>query len=275
MIEIEAWVQSFQVKAGDLEIVPRIEIELVVTNKMNNEVTGLTVQGELALFGRTVATSSVQFVGHWTSRSQETFRFAFPLPRHVIEGVETIRTDDVPMDLLLRGQGFASLGQGKAQWCRLSLNTNMRKSEKEWIQILSQLGYADRWIMEIDRPRIEGFETVQQQLVSAAEAIQTRDYESAVHSCRAAWEAADPLLDRLEAEVIKEIDRLSPGEKGEPSKSERVKKLREAVRKFSQIGAHKESYVVTSEDASLCYHLTVAMFAYLSTAVSRRGKAKP
>lgn len=87
-----------------------------------------------------------------------------------------------------------------------------------------------------------------------------------------AWDAAVPLLDSLEKELATEIDRNSPSEQGFPKKSQRIGTFRKDVLSWSQIGAHKESYTVTAEDALLCYRLTLSMFSYLTRIASRFKK---
>jgi len=136
------------------------------------------------------------------------------------------------------------------------------------LEILRALAYSDRWIVELERPKIVGFEGVSQHVLKAFEAIQLRDYEGAVHNCRVAWDAASPLLDTVEKEMAIEIDRNSPGETGYPRKSQRINTLRRDLLSWAQIGAHKEFYAVTGEDALLCYRLTLSMFSYLTKVAS-------
>jgi hypothetical protein len=155
------------------------------------------------------------------------------------------------------------------RWDRLHGSIDSTRSQKQWLELLRGLEYSERWIFEVDRPHIVGFESVAQHVQKAFDSIQARDYEGAVHNCRVAWDAVAPLLDGFEKDLTIEIDRNSPGEQGFPRKSQRIGNLRKDVLSWSQIGAHKESYIVTAEDALLCCRLTLSMFAYLTRTASR------
>jgi hypothetical protein len=73
--------------------------------------------------------------------------------------------------------------------------------------------------------------------------------------------------------LAEEIDCGSPGETKYPKKSERIKKLRDAVLLWSQIGVHREAYRVIPEDAFLCYRTTIALASFLSS-LSVKSKTK-
>jgi hypothetical protein len=253
----------------DESVVPRLDVEVVFWNQSDSDIHGLLAVGELSLFGKLALTSAPVVKEKIGVQNQETFRLHFPFPPFVIQAIEAIRVDDVPMALAVRGQYQASARNQPLRWIGLNVHYDMKQSQKEWLDVLRKLGYTKRWVIEISRPNIEGMDVVKEHLTKADEAIQRRDYEGAVHDCRVAWDAALPLLKSLEKDIAAEIDRNSVGEEGYPSKSERIRSLRGAIHQYSQIGAHKEAYVVTPEDAILCYRLTLSAAAYLGGIISR------
>jgi len=127
------------------------------------------------------------------------------------------------------------------------------------------MGFKEAWIIEMARPKIEGFDVVKEHLQKASEAIDWRDFEKAISDCRVAWESLNPLINSSWEKLANEIDLGSQGEPGYPTKSERIKKLRENVLQWSQIGVHREAYRVSPEDAFLCYRTTVELVSFLSS----------
>lgn len=53
---------------------------------------------------------------------------------------------------------------------------------------MKQTGYADKWIIEIDRPKIEGFEEAQKHIKAAEDSLFKRDNPpDALDSLTRAW----------------------------------------------------------------------------------------
>jgi len=215
-------------------------------------------------------TSSPFFTNRELSESSgpEDVTLVFPMSRETLAAIERLRVDDVPMTLQLRGHGSTTRQSQPPRTESIGGSVDLKRSQREWRDLLKAMGYGESWIIELARPCLEGFDEVQSHLEKASEAIQGHDYEGAVHNCRVAWDATSNLLDAIEAKIAAEIDRGSKGETGEPLKSERIKNLRAAVKKLCQIGAHKEAYVVGYEDALLCFRQTLSLMAYLSKIVA-------
>jgi hypothetical protein len=141
------------------------------------------------------------------------------------------------------------------------------------------MGYASGWILEVERPLVEGWDRVVAFLDKAAERIASRDAEGAIAQCRAAWECLHPLIEAEATEIAAEVDRGSTPEESEPRKSERIIALRRACLKWAHTGAHPENYAASMDDALLAYRQTASLVSYLSRkaalAETRIGRATP
>ena len=244
-------------------VVPRLVVQARVRNDIGIDLLGLEVIGELWLFGSRILSSPPVFRDCFRKHAVDEFRFEFLLSTLVIDAIENYRSDDVPMQLRM-GMQYCVEENDRREWTTTTLVRDMKQSQKEWLDILRSLEYSEHWTIEMARPHIVGFDKMEEHLTKARDCIQGRDYEGAMHNCRVAWNSVEPLLKGLVEKLNAEIDRDSPGESGQPAKSGRTWKVKEAVKSLSQIGAHKESYVVKPQDALLCYRLTVSLASYLS-----------
>jgi hypothetical protein len=211
-------------------------------------------------------------------------KFTFRLSVEDLSYIESRRADDIN-DLIVKINGFYSsidtmnrtpIGNGIQSFY---IFLPWKFSQKEWIDFLNALGYAEKWIVEIDRPRVEGFYEVIEFLDKAKSGLSDNSSPDAIISdLRSAWDCLDPFLTKFQESISAEINSGSKGEKDQPSKSERLNevaeaskailsdivRLKKAIDKLTQIGPHKESYVSTREDAILAYRLTVSMISYYS-----------
>lgn len=181
------------------------------------------------------------------------------LDRTTLHAIEKNRSGDVNVSFhveLMFLQEGSRVVQGSA-------GTNLKLSQLEWGNILTKLGWKSLWIVEMDRPQIEGWSVVEDHLHKAEERLVARDADGVMKNCRFAWEAADPLLEGKWAELARVMDSGSKGESGEPPKSERIQNIRKWVLKFNHSGLHAD-YATTMDDAVVTYRLTVSLLAYLS-----------
>ena len=252
-------------KGRESSVLPGVEYDIYLQNRTGNTLRAVSLFAELHLLGGPLPSSIPAFEAQIEADEQRQVRFFFPLPVHVLRSVEERRTDDVSITLSIRGLCQVETREGKSYWDKVHASYVGEYSQKKWTDLLRILGYSDRWIIEIERPDIEGFDKIVEHVQDAAEAIARRDYETAVHNCRVAWDALEPLLSAISKDLDAGIDRSSPGEEGFSAKSQRILDLRKAIRTWSQIGAHKEAYIVRSEDAVLCHRITVSLLSYLST----------
>jgi hypothetical protein len=139
-------------------------------------------------------------------------------------------------------------------------------SEKKWIKLLSELGYSDKWVVELDRPKIEGFHEVLEHLEKAGDALYNKkEPEDVLRDLRAARDSFKTYYDVKRAEINEIIDKGSNGEEGQDAKSERIEKLFKTLSNFYNIGPHNDKYKVTYQDALLAYRSFVSLLSYLSS----------
>lgn len=203
-----------------------------------------------------------------------------------IREIESKRVDDLTLGFFLEGtyqphrlSSTQSVGPSK----EFSLYVPWKFSQKEWVQFLTNLGYSERWIVEIDRPKLEGFHEVLEFVEKAQKGVAEGAAPDAIISdLRSAWDRLDPYIREFDSELKTAIESGSKGEPDKPNKDKRVEEiadwnkaflevlteLRKATDKFTQIGPHKEFYVSTKDDALLALRLTVSLMAYYSRLLS-------
>ena len=186
------------------------------------------------------------------------------LPRYLLDAIERSRMHDlqISVSVELRYHFVGGAPHELLQTTQGYMQLNI--SQKQWLDALAQMGYAAGWVLEVERPQIEGWDQVVAFLEKAAERIASRDAEGAVAQCRAAWNSLDPLLDATWPNVAAEVDRGSKLEADYPPKADRAQSIRGAVRSWSNTGAHPESYAASMDDALLAYRLTVSLVSFLS-----------
>lgn len=199
-------------------------------------------------------------------------KFLVRLTRQEIAEIEGRRAGDVNININLAFRYFLAPG-GKAQ--AFYQGTQLEISEGKWLKLLEALGYESGWVLEVLRPKIQGWERPVSHLQAARERIASHDAQGAVAECRAAWDSVDPLLKGAWESVEREMDRGSTPESGFPPKSARVKSLREWAERFSHTGAHPESFNATMEDALLAYRMTASLLSYLSVKVVQADRNAP
>lgn len=276
MIEASIDIFNHKVFGPEERIVPALQFEVWLSAKnipnISNVILHLTSM-ELNLNVQSVAVSRPTIQNEDFSR-QVRITEEISFPKYLLQLIEYKRIDDLPLALNI--DGLVSYYRGGNQvpiFDKFRIYHNFKQSQKEWIGILEKLGFKESWVIEMARPKIEGFDVVKEHLQKASEAIDRRDFEKAISDCRVAWESLNPLISSTWEKLASEIDLGSPGEPDYPKKSERIKKLRENVLQWSQIGVHREAYRVSPEDAFLCYRTTVALVSFLSS-LSTKSSSK-
>lgn len=200
--------------------------------------------------------------------NREVF-WAVRVSRNEIDTINSARAGDVKVDLSVEYRFLTNEQPPFGPFLPVNSNCQYKVSERDWLGVLDQLGYQGGWVVEVPRPATEGMDQVVTFIGSAWTKIQTHDPPGAVADLRKAWDLADPVLDAHAMDRDQRIDGLSRREPDQPLKSERVKLMRQAIDKFTQIGPHSDIYEVTADDAILAYRLTASMVAYLSKKARR------
>ena len=199
--------------------------------------------------------------------SQISYRLL--LPRSLIEQIESFRDTDVSLNMSFQARYLGrsrpapntmSIPQPQAAYVSHSVEI----SESKWLGFLEKMGYFSAWLIEIPRPKIEGWDEAVKFLKSAEERILSHDPEGAVAACRATWKSVQKVIEDSKPRIALEIDRGSRKEEGEPEKSERIENIWRWVLKFSNVGSHPEYYAATMEDAKLAYQTTCSVLSYIS-----------
>ena len=247
---------------------------------------------EISFGGVTISSSSLCFQEITPTMSAQV-RYYLYLNQEAINFIESKRTDDIDIYLQLTGfyeevradntrQGSGSPNPSGT----LQLGGLWSFSQTKWTKFLTDIGYGEKWIVEIERPKLEGFNIVLEKFQSANEKLLIGPQSSAediLTDLRASWDRFEPYLNSKLSELKTAINEKSSSEKGRPSKDERVieiidaqKKLIESIENlqkkvdnFLQVGPHREIYSSTYQDALLGFRMTVSLMEYLSKILSQ------
>lgn len=198
----------------------------------------------------------------WGSRELKLF---VPMARDAVDRIESVRQHNVTVQVSPVLRYFGQ--QGPPNSAYPSGQTQLLIPENEWLAALEKMGYQGGWVVEVERPKVEGWSRPVEFLDKAWDRIQARDAEGAMAQCRAAWESIVPLLEAAAEGISTETDRGSLVEAGEPKKSDRVLTLRKAALKWAHTGAHPANYAASMDDALLAYRLTASLISFLSRKV--------
>jgi len=185
--------------------------------------------------------------------------------------IESKRSGDITLNLVLEGKIAPHLiGNSKPISSeRFKLDIPWKFSEKQWIKFLEDLGYGAKWIVEIDRPDLEGFSEVIKFLDRAREGLYSKSNPGyVINDLRLARDSLAVYLERNKENIYKVIDEGSANEEGHLKKSERIENMYKAIKEWLNIGPHGDKYKVTYQDALLGYREFVAMLAYLSSVLT-------
>ena len=203
--------------------------------------------------------------------------FNFNVDTTILDYIESLRTDDLSLTFIIYSEYlpvyFHSSSLIKAIDVPFQLSDRefsaflyLDFSAKKWVKFLEDLGYGAKWIVEIDRPDLEGFDRVKQFLNNAKEELYGKSNPGAViDELRKARDSFKEYFDQNRVKIYKLIDEGSVGEENYPPKSERIGAIYDAISKWLNIGPHEDKYIVTYQDALLGYRQFVTMLSYLSS----------
>lgn len=180
--------------------------------------------------------------------------------------IESKRADDVLLNLYVKGryiavQGSRDIGRSNI----FGISSEWKFSQKEWTEFLSKVGYSEKWIIEVDRPKLEGFHEIISHLEKATDALNNkRDPENVIRDLRAAKDSFKTFYDSNKEEIERIIDLGSLGEPNQEPKSKRVEGIYDKITYFLNIGPHNDKYEVTYRDALLAYRQFVTIMSYFS-----------
>jgi hypothetical protein len=192
------------------------------------------------------------------------------VPIEAIAHIESKRSDDVQLYVTLSVAFIEETQQttSKEQWHQEGFADfvfNLDLSEKKWLKLLAEMGYNDKWIVELDRPKLEGFSEVKEHLNKAQDALyDKKEPEDVLRDLRAARDSFKVFYESRKKEISELIDKGSQGERGQKSKSERIDDIYEKVAYLLNIGPHNDRYMVTYADAQLAFRQLVSILSYIS-----------
>ena len=201
--------------------------------------------------------------------------FKMNIPLEALQFLEAYRHNDIILNFQINGIYSLSPQYNDVAMVEtpFSLQFEQKYSQKDWLDLLRETGYSDKWIVEIDRPKIEGFSESLKFLENAGTKLyEKNDPPGVLSELRNAWNALKPLIESKKDEIDKKIDEGSPGEPNKRSKSERIEEIKKAIIQFLQIGPHQEGYNVTYSDALLAYRLFISLLQYYSGLLSESEK---
>jgi hypothetical protein len=203
----------------------------------------------------------------------ENLNFSHFLDQHILKIVEDKRNKDVLFNVEIIGKYLAIHGGAPSfvfnDFGIFHLLFKWKLSQHEWLKLLSSLGYSEKWIIELDRPKIEGFHEILEYINKAEEALYNKsDPANVLTELRAANTSFKPYFDKYKDKIFSKIDEGSIGEEGYKKKSERVYEIYESVSNFLNIGPHHDKYKVTYDDAIFGYREFISILSYLSKIIS-------
>jgi len=203
----------------------------------------------------------------------EDLNFSHFLDQHGLKIVEDKRNKDVLFNVVIIGKYLAMHGGGPSfiqdDFGVFTLSFNWKLSQDEWLKLLSSLGYSEKWIIELDRPKLEGFHVILEHINKAEEALYNKsDPQNVLRELREAKESFRSFFDEYKDKIFSKIDEGSFGEQGQKNKSDRVYEIYDKVSYFLNIGPHSNKYEVTYDDALLGYREFISILSYLSKIIS-------
>jgi hypothetical protein len=191
------------------------------------------------------------------------------IPIDAISFVESQRNDDVEFTgrlVFWYKESVPDLKMKLIDNDQCVLNFQYKFSQKDWIDLLSKINYEDIWLIEITKPKIEGFHEVTEHIQKAYEALYNKkEPEDVIRDLRAAKDSFKTFYDVKKEKIFEIIDRGSSGDSGNENKSKRIDKIFVDIGNFLNIGPHNDKYKVSYADALLAYREFISVIAYLSS----------
>ena len=214
----------------------------------------------------------------------ETMSIFYYTDQNHLSIVEAQRRDDVKFDVSIIGKYYPrNISATLDDLGIFAIPFNWKLSQKEWLNILQNFDYSAKWLIEIDRPKLEGFNEIIEFIKKAEESLYSkRDPEDVLSNLRKAKDAFQFYFDKHKEDISETIDNGSIGEDGHPKKSDRINKIYndlsdlldnnifyKDLSDLLNIGPHSDKYKVTYEDALLGYREFISLFSYLSKIISQ------
>ncbi|MEM3860519.1 MAG: hypothetical protein QW478_14180, partial [Candidatus Micrarchaeaceae archaeon] len=196
----------------------------------------------------------------------EYLRLIFRISLEDLEEIELKRVDDLELALHLVGEAIpynytTNQDVGNPEWMQIVIPWKF--SQKEWIEFLSNIGYAEKWIVEVDRPKLEGFHEVIEHLEKAEKSLYDKQKpEDVLRDLRAARDSFKTYYDDNKERMNELIDEGSAGETRYSKKSKRIADIYNDISELLNIGPHSDKYRVTYQDALLAYRQFLTILSY-------------
>ena len=198
------------------------------------------------------------------------------LPIEALSFIESKRTDDVTLRGILSITCKEETASNDVRWKdynNVDLPFNIEFSAKKWTTFLSEMGYNEKWIIELDRPKLEGYNEIMEHIRKAQDALYNkREPEDVLRDLRAARDSFKVFYESRIGKIEEQIDKGSLGEERQKSKSERVKEMYEKISNFLNLGPHNDKYEVTYFYAQLAFREFISILAYISSVLSKIPK---
>lgn len=212
---------------------------------------------------------------NYTDIPGREFKISLILPIEAINFVERNRNDDITFEVNLsvayREDGTLN-NQIWQQDGTADFKFPLEYSAKKWNTLLSQMGYNEKWMIELDRPKLEGYKEVMEHINKAQDALYNKkEPEDVLRDLRAARDSFKTFYETNKEEINRIIDKGSIGEEKQKSKSQRVSELFDKIAYFLNIGPHNDKYEVTYLDAQFAFREFVSILSYLSHMLNQVG----
>ena len=203
--------------------------------------------------------------------------------------IESLRNGDISFRFTISGYYSSTIGdtnyyESVSPQDIFSVSIVKKFSEREWLKLLSEMGYGEKMVIAIDKPKLEGYHEVLEFIEKANEGLlNNNNPDYIISDLRSAWDKLDVYILKFNKDLKNYINSKSKKEDNQPTKDERVESInksiesyldsirlmKESIDKFVQIGPHKEIYHSTREDAVLAFRLTVSLMSYYSSILKK------
>lgn len=206
--------------------------------------------------------------GEYQPNLSQNITYTFRIGKEELELIEGRRENDIEI-FLNPSYSYIATPMNSVQPIGAlryaSLPFNWKLSEREWHNLLANLGYGEKWIIEVDRPKIEGFHEVIDHLNKAQDALYNRhEPEDVIRDLRAARDAFKVYFEEKRELIFSSIDKGSPKENSDDPKSKKVEEMYKKISNFLNIGPHNDKYKVSYADAQLAFRQFVSILAYIA-----------
>ena len=194
-----------------------------------------------------------------------------PITHDFIDYIESRREGDFPFALIFEFGFQEKFDINNREYIRSgfdSLEIREDFSAKNWATLLQDLGYSEKWVVELDTPKIGVSNKVKENIEKAQVALLNKnDPEDVIRDLRSARISFRPIYDEYKEKIGERIERGSMGD-SERKRSESAMNNYDSLCKFLNIGTHNSNYHVTYEDALFAYREFISSLSYLGSIIS-------